>query len=77
MLISLHSRTHRALVDEFIRMRKAAGLTQRDLAKRLKVSQGWISKLETCQLHIDIFVLAPLVRALGGDPVSVYQTYCL
>lgn len=77
MLISLNSRVYRALIDELIRMRHAAGLTQRDFAKKVKRSPGWVSKLETYDKYIDIFELAPIVRALGGDPAKVYETFCV
>ena len=35
-----------ALADQFIKARGAAGLTQQELAKRMKTSQSYIARLE-------------------------------
>ena len=43
---SLRSRTHRTLCEALVEARKSAGLSQHELARRLKRSQSFIAKLE-------------------------------
>ncbi len=80
MLISLNSRSHRNLVEEFVRLREAAGLTQRDLAKRLKVSQSYVAQIEKGQKHIALFAFPAYCRALGvssSDILDMFKKYVL
>ena len=43
---SLFSEGYRAFINELVSARRAAGLTQADLAKRLTKPQSYISKIE-------------------------------
>ena len=47
-------------------IRKQKGLTQRDLAKRLKVSQQIISRIETGRVNISLLTLKNIVDNLGA-----------
>lgn len=49
--------------------RDAAGLSQAELAKRVKVSQVMISKIETGAIQaINLQLLGRLAKALGCEP---------
>lgn len=48
--------------------RKKAGVTQVDLAKRLKKPQSFISSYESGQRRVDLLELASIAAALGLDP---------
>jgi len=53
----------RALVDA----RKTAGITQAQLAGRLRKPQSFVSKIENGERRLDLVELVVVVRALGVD----------
>ena len=58
------------LVDALIALRQRQGLTQAALAKRLKVSQPFIAKLEQAETHnFTLDTLLRIVEALNGELV--------
>jgi transcriptional regulator with XRE-family HTH domain len=59
---------NRAVVADLIRRRKAAGLTQTDMARRLRTDQSQISKLERGERRFDIIDYVRYCRAIGVDP---------
>ena len=59
---TIYSKEHRILVERLKRARKAAGLDQIEAAKLLKVSQSWISRMESGQRRIDIVQLKAFAR---------------
>jgi transcriptional regulator with XRE-family HTH domain len=48
--------------------RKAAGLTQWDVAKALQQDQSYVSRIERCQRRLDLHEYAILCGILGLDP---------
>ena len=58
------------LVDALVTLRQRQGLTQAALAKRLKVSQPFIAKLERAETHnFTLDTLLRIVEALNGELV--------
>jgi transcriptional regulator with XRE-family HTH domain len=57
MAKTIYSKEHRTLVERLKRARKERGLDQEDVAKLLRVSQSYISKMESGQRRIDIIQL--------------------
>lgn len=53
--------------------RKAAGMRQVDLAKKMGVYQSWITHLESGQRRIDVVELIELGKAIGFDPVEILK----
>ena len=51
--------------------RKAAGLSQHDLASRLKTSQTVIARIEIGERRIDVIEFIDLARMLRIDPREV------
>jgi ribosome-binding protein aMBF1 (putative translation factor) len=51
--------------------RKAAGLSQHDLASRLKASQTVIARIEIGERRIDVIEFTDLARVLRIDPREV------
>jgi transcriptional regulator with XRE-family HTH domain len=47
-------------------LRRHAGLTQAELAKRLGVTQGWVSQIES-EPDIRVSTVSAYVAALGGE----------
>lgn len=59
---------HAKVVQAIIQARKAAGLTQRELADRLNKSQSFVALIETSQRRIDIVEFIAIAFALNSTP---------
>jgi transcriptional regulator with XRE-family HTH domain len=59
---------YRAVVEELVRRRRSAGVTQADLARALGARQAKISKLENCELRLDVVDFVRICRAIGARP---------
>ena len=68
---ALRSRRHRALCVALAVARKTAGLSQHELALRLKTSQTVIARIEIGERRIDVVEFIDLARALRIDPREV------
>ncbi len=52
-----------------IAARKKAGLTQHDVAKRLRKLQSFVAKYEGGERRIDVVEFIAIMRVIGADPV--------
>ena len=68
---TLHSHGQEVLIAALVAARKASGLTQTDLALRLRCHQSLIARIESGQRRIDVVELVVLARAIGFDPFDV------
>ena len=68
---SLRSEPYLTLRKHLVCARKAAGLTQRDLAARIGRQQPFISEIESGQRRLDIVEFLTLAKALALDPAEV------
>lgn len=68
MFKTIASSGHHALVQAMTEARKAAGLTQSDVANALKCQQSLIARIESGQRRIDAIELVRWARVLGVDP---------
>lgn len=59
---------HEALIAFIIAKRKEAGLTQADLAARMKVFQSYVARMESGERRIDVIEFIKLGKVLGFDP---------
>jgi transcriptional regulator with XRE-family HTH domain len=66
---SVHTAEQNTFCQLMIAARKKAGLTQADLAKRLKRPQSFVAKYEGGERRIDVVEFLTIVRAIGTDPV--------
>lgn len=64
---SLEDPRYRAVVARLVEMRISAGLTQRALADRLSRTRSYVSRVETCELRLDIVQLLDWLKVLGQD----------
>lgn len=71
---SVHSAEQNAFCELMIFARKKAGLTQHDLAGRLKKHQSFVAKYEGGERRIDVIEFLAIVRAIGADPVRLLKT---
>ena len=54
---SIHTQEYREIISKLINSRKKVGLTQIEVADLLNCSQSYISKIENCQIRIDLIQL--------------------
>ena len=64
----LRSPKHRALIATIAKARRAAGLTQRELAAKLKRSNSFIWKLEAGERQVNVLEFIEIARTLGVKP---------
>lgn len=67
MAKTIRSSGHEALREALIAARKAAGMTQAELANKLKCQQSLIARLESGQRRIDVVEMVVLARVLGAE----------
>jgi DNA-binding XRE family transcriptional regulator len=67
-LRSIRSLAHRGLVSVLREARKQGGLTQQEVAKRLRRPQSFVSAYESGDRRIDVLEFLRIARALGADP---------
>jgi ribosome-binding protein aMBF1 (putative translation factor) len=70
---SLRSAEHAVFRAVMVETRKKAGLTQQELAKRLRKPQSFVAKYEGGERRIDIVEFLWLVRAMKADPMAVLR----
>ncbi|MGJ8590529.1 MAG: helix-turn-helix domain-containing protein [Yoonia sp.] len=68
---TIRSSGQKALCKELIVLRKAAGLTQTDLADRLHCHQSLIARIESGERRIDVIELIVIARAIGCRPEEI------
>jgi len=70
---TVHSADQAAFCALMIAARRKAGLTQAQLAKRLKKPQSFIAKYEGGERRIDVVEFIAIARAIGADPVRILR----
>jgi ribosome-binding protein aMBF1 (putative translation factor) len=70
---SIHTKAYKILIAELVSARKAAGLTQEELAKRLNEKQPFIAKCESGQRRIDLIEFLRMAKAVKIDADSVIK----
>lgn len=71
---SIFTDANQVVIDGLVSARKLAGLRQDDLAKRLKKSQSFISRIESGQRRVDVIEFYAIAMAIGADPVTLYSS---
>jgi len=64
-LKQLRSAKHRALITAIVAARDAAGLTQRQLAAKLKRSDSFVWKLEAGERQLNVLEFIEIAKVLG------------
>jgi transcriptional regulator with XRE-family HTH domain len=65
---ALHTRRYRKFCQRLVEARKAAGITQAQLADALKKPQSYIAKCEAAQRRLDMIEFLDWIAVLGVDP---------
>jgi transcriptional regulator with XRE-family HTH domain len=70
---STHTREYAVLRSELRVARENAGLSQRDLAVRLKVPHSWVAKVESGERRIDVIELGWFIAACDADAFQLCE----
>lgn len=73
MAKSLQAARYRLLPPMLREMREAAGLTQRELAKKLRLSHTMVHNSEVAERRVDVMEFADWCAACGVDAVSALR----
>jgi len=69
---SQHSPEYRVCTGFLRELREKAGLTQRELGKRLKKPQSWVYNCETGNRRVDITEFVGWARACDVNPKTAF-----
>jgi transcriptional regulator with XRE-family HTH domain len=70
---STHTGEYALLRERLAAMRHKAGLSQRDLAQRLRVPHTWVAKVESGERRIDLIECGWFLTSCGVDPFPVLK----
>lgn len=74
---SQHSRAYRAVPGFLRTLREEAGLTQRELGKRLKRPQSWVHNCETANRRVDVTEFIAWAQACAVEPKGRSSGSCV
>jgi transcriptional regulator with XRE-family HTH domain len=72
---SLKSPDYARLIATLVAVRKAAGVRQQALAKKLGRPQSFIAKYEGGERRIDVVEFVAIAHALDADPVKLFKDF--
>jgi transcriptional regulator with XRE-family HTH domain len=67
------SSEYQAITTFLTELRMEAGVSQRELARRIGRSQSHVQKIESRQRRVEIIEFCRLVQALGFDPERAFS----
>lgn len=70
-----HSRSYRSLLEFLRTLRVEAGLTQRELGKRLKRPQSWVHNCETANRRLDVTEFIAWAKACDVEPETAFSRF--
>ena len=70
-MVSIRTKRHEKLRRLLRQARKAAGLTQVQLAERLGVYKSYVSNYETGERRLDVVEFIAVAEAIAIDPESI------
>lgn len=70
---SIYSKRYTALLVALVDARKSAGITQQQLADKLKKPQSFVAKYENGERRLDMAEFMTIAEELGVDPAKILQ----
>lgn len=70
---SIYEPDNNLLRELLIEARKASGLTQAALSRKLRKPQSFVSKYESGERRIDVIEFIEISKALGTDPAKIIK----
>jgi transcriptional regulator with XRE-family HTH domain len=68
----LRNSRHQALMEALVAARNKSGITQRELARRLRRSHSFIGKIERGERQLNVLEFCELADALGVSPKDLF-----
>jgi transcriptional regulator with XRE-family HTH domain len=72
---SQHASAYRPLPGFLRALREAAGLTQRDLGKKMRKPQSWIYNCETANRRVDVVEFAEWAKCCDIEPAKAFNRF--
>lgn len=72
---SIFTQRHQEFIGFIASARKAAGITQVELADRLGRPQSFVSKVERGERRLDVIEFCQVAEALGRDPAVLLREF--
>ena len=72
---SVFTQRHQEFIQFLVETRKAAGVTQIQLAERLGRPQSFVSKVERGERRLDVIEFCQVAEALGREPASMLSEF--
>lgn len=72
---SIFTQRHQELIGFIASTRKAAGITQVELAQRLEKPQSFVSKVERGERRLDVIEFCRVAEALGYAPAELLREF--
>lgn len=72
---SIFTQRHQEFIAFIASVRKAANITQVELAERLGKPQSFVSKVERGERRLDVIEFCELAEALGQDPAKLLKEF--
>jgi len=69
---TLRGRGHETLIQLLVAARKKAGMTQRDLAQRIRRPRSFVGRLEAGERRVDVIEFIEIARVLRADPKVLF-----
>ena len=73
MAKSLHTPEYAALIRVLVETRKQHGLTQQDVADKLRKPQSYVAKVEGGERRLDVVEFIALSKAMQIDPNYLFS----
>jgi transcriptional regulator with XRE-family HTH domain len=70
---SIHRESYKLLCALLVARRKDLGLSQYDLAERLKRPQSFVAKVEAGERRVDVVEFLDITHALDADPYEILR----
>ena len=70
---SVQSPTYKAAIEVLKAAREKAGITQQELAKRLRRPQSFVAKYEHHERRIDAAEFIEIALAIKADPIALFS----
>lgn len=72
---SIFTQRHQEFIAFITSVRKAAGITQVELAKKLGKPQSFVSKVERGERRLDVIEFCQLAEALDYEPSELLRQF--
>ncbi|MND45339.1 helix-turn-helix protein [compost metagenome] len=72
---SIFTQRHQEFIAFIASVRKAADVTQAELAERLGKPQSFVSKVERGERRLDVIEFCQVAEALGKDPAKLLMEF--